>query len=79
MSHFTINKDKCKRDGICVSECPRLIIELKDNSQAPVPVEDAEQLCIQCGHCVAVARTVLFSLNMKPEIALRSERSGFNC
>ncbi|MBI4689714.1 MAG: nitroreductase family protein [Nitrospirae bacterium] len=38
MSYFTINKDKCKRDGICVSECPRLIIELKDDSSVPTPV-----------------------------------------
>lgn len=68
MSHFTINKDKCKRDGICVSECPRLIIELRDDSPVPVPVEGAEELCIRCGHCVAVCPHGAFSLtDMKSE------------
>lgn len=67
MSHFTINKDKCKRDGICAAECPLRIIEFK-KGQVPLPVQGAEQMCIQCGHCVAVCPHGAFSLsNMRPE------------
>jgi len=54
MGLFTVDEKKCKRDGICVAECPLRIIEMKDASSAPTPVEEAEQMCIRCGHCVAV-------------------------
>jgi nitroreductase len=30
------------------------IIELKDEKSLPNPTQDAEELCINCGHCVAV-------------------------
>ncbi|HBG92930.1 MAG: ferridoxin [Nitrospirae bacterium GWF2_44_13] len=67
MSHFTIDKDKCKRDGICAAECPRRIIEFK-KGQVPAPVKGAAQMCIRCGHCVAVCPHGAFSLSdMKPE------------
>lgn len=39
MSLFVIDKDKCKRDGICAEECPAKIIELKDKESVPVPIE----------------------------------------
>lgn len=54
MSLFTIDPEKCRRDGACVAECPRRIIEMKDPSAVPTPVEGAEGQCILCGHCVAV-------------------------
>jgi nitroreductase/NAD-dependent dihydropyrimidine dehydrogenase PreA subunit len=54
MSLFTIDQKKCKRDGICVAECPLKIIELKDDSGVPTPTGDAEERCVKCGHCVAV-------------------------
>jgi nitroreductase/NAD-dependent dihydropyrimidine dehydrogenase PreA subunit len=54
MSLFTINEKKCKRDGICVSECPLKLIEMKDGSSTPTPTADAEERCVKCGHCVAV-------------------------
>jgi nitroreductase/NAD-dependent dihydropyrimidine dehydrogenase PreA subunit len=54
MSLFTIDEKKCKRDGICVAECPLKIIEMKDSKSLPAPTTDAAQRCIKCGHCVAV-------------------------
>lgn len=54
MSLFMIDQEKCKRDGICVETCPMGIIERKDDMSFPSPADDAENLCIQCGHCVAV-------------------------
>jgi nitroreductase/NAD-dependent dihydropyrimidine dehydrogenase PreA subunit len=50
---FYVDPDKCKRDGHCVDECPAKIITLKPDS-LPEPTPDAEELCIHCGHCVAV-------------------------
>ncbi len=54
MSLFTIDEKKCKKDGICVAECPVRIIAMKDASSMPVPTADAAEQCIRCGHCVAV-------------------------
>lgn len=54
MSLFTVDTNKCKRDGICVDECPLGLIEIIDNHSFPAPVKGAEDLCINCGHCVAV-------------------------
>jgi len=54
MSLFVVDSEKCKKDGICVDECPARIIAMKDKDALPVPVHRAEDFCIQCGHCVAV-------------------------
>lgn len=54
MALFVVDEEKCNRDGICVAECPMKIIELKDKESIPEPVPWAEELCIDCGHCVAV-------------------------
>ncbi len=63
MSLFSIDQDKCGRDGLCVAECPLHIIELKDESQVPTPVNGAEEMCINCGHCMAVCSHGAFSLD----------------
>ncbi len=57
MSLFVVDAEKCNRDGICVETCPPQIIELKDNDTIPVPIEDADEICIHCGHCVSVCPT----------------------
>ena len=68
MNLFVVDKEKCKRDGICVAECPRGIIKLKDQDPVPTPVDGADELCINCGHCVAVCPHGAFSLRtMAPE------------
>ena len=54
MSHLMINKEKCTRDGICAETCPMGLIERKDDASFPSPTEDADTLCVGCGHCVAV-------------------------
>ncbi len=68
MSFFQIDKEKCVHDGVCVDECPVGILEMKDDSLVPTPVEGAEKFCIGCGHCVAVCPYGAFSLDgMKTE------------
>ena len=54
MSLITIDEQKCKRDGICVAECPMHIIAQPDKDAPPQTVEGADELCINCGHCMAV-------------------------
>lgn len=68
MALFTVDPDKCNRDGICVAECPIKIIELKDKNSVPMPVPGADDLCINCGHCVAVCPEAALSLKrMSPD------------
>jgi len=68
MSLFVVDKEKCKRDGICVAECPRGIIEIKEQNLFPTPIDGADELCINCGHCVAVCPHGAFALRtMTPE------------
>ncbi|XPV77251.1 MAG: nitroreductase family protein [Desulfovibrio sp.] len=50
---ITIDNDKCKKDNICIDECPFKLISLgKDGF--PTMRRAGARVCIKCGHCVAV-------------------------
>ncbi len=50
-----VNRDKCKKDKICVAECPMGIIRMGQGEQdLPEMVPGGEKVCLVCGHCVAV-------------------------
>lgn len=77
MSLFTIAEKKCKRDGICVAECPLKIIEMKDHNAIPTPTNDAEERCVKCGHCVAVCPHGAFTHNALKTEDFSPVRKGF--
>jgi len=54
MSLFTIDPDKCQRDYICADECPMGLFLRSGQGDPPVEAEEAEELCLDCGHCLAV-------------------------
>ncbi len=54
MSLFTVDPARCLRDGLCVAECPRFLVAMRDERSCPEPVEGADDLCLACGHCAAV-------------------------
>ncbi len=54
---FTVDKEACNRDGLCVEECPARVIRLSPEDDLPVPLADFKDYCIACGHCVAVCPT----------------------
>lgn len=66
MISLLVDESKCKRDGICVSECPARLFELEDGSPAPTWVVGAEEMCVECGHCVAVCPRGAISLSTMP-------------
>lgn len=66
MSLFTINQKKCKRDGICAADCPAQVIVQADKNSFPEPIENAEEFCINCGHCVAVCPYDAMELSTMP-------------
>lgn len=54
MAMISIDRTKCKKDGICVTECPFSLIALTGEEGFPEIRPAAARLCIQCGHCAAV-------------------------
>jgi len=68
MGLFVIDEEKCRRDGCCVEECPAGLIEIKGEDAFPSPIEEADELCLDCGHCVTVCPAgALSHRSMKPE------------
>lgn len=66
MSLFVVDTSKCKKDHICVAVCPLGIID--DVDGVPTPTNNAKELCIRCGHCVAACPTGALSHTvMTPE------------
>ena len=54
MSLLSIDESKCKKDGICVDECPVGLIQLQEGDGYPELTPHGEEICLTCGHCVAV-------------------------
>jgi len=54
MRLITIDKRRCKKDGICAGECPRAIIQIQEGDGYPHISSEGENFCSMCGHCVAV-------------------------
>jgi nitroreductase/NAD-dependent dihydropyrimidine dehydrogenase PreA subunit len=68
MSVITIDPEKCHRDGICAAECPARLIVLENKETIPENIEGADDICINCGHCVAVCPHGALSLKtMSPD------------
>ncbi len=61
MALIHIDESKCKKDGICTRECPAAIIRLRNGEGFPEMVPGGEEMCIECGHCVAVCPNAALS------------------
>ena len=59
---FCVDAEKCNRDGICVEACGRRLIEMRKPDSMPTLIAGLEELCISCGHCVAVCPTRALTL-----------------
>jgi nitroreductase/NAD-dependent dihydropyrimidine dehydrogenase PreA subunit len=53
MSFITIDRKLCKKDNLCIKECPANILVLGPDGY-PVVREEAVENCLQCGHCQSV-------------------------
>jgi len=62
MNLFVIDENKCKRCGLCVTDCPVSVITLS-KPDVPRTDEESARRCINCGHCVSVCPYDAFSLN----------------
>ena len=53
---FEVDQQSCQQDGICAAVCPIGIIDFQKGGY-PCPSDEAEALCVRCGHCVAACPT----------------------
>jgi nitroreductase/NAD-dependent dihydropyrimidine dehydrogenase PreA subunit len=51
MELITVDKELCRRDGICLEACPAKCITADDEGY---PVAADADACFGCGHCVAI-------------------------
>ncbi len=56
MSLIRVDLECCNQDGLCARVCPVGIIQLGED-RYPTPIDRADDLCIGCGHCVAICPT----------------------
>ena len=84
MAFLRIDKTKCKKDGICVRECPAAIIRLQEDTGYPGIIPGGNRACNRCGHCVAVcphgalthsAIPVEYCPSIKPELCINEEQA----
>lgn len=66
MLQFEVESELCTACGLCASDCPAGIIDLKTGRPAIAP--DREQYCLRCEHCMAICPTGAVSiLGVRPE------------
>lgn len=66
---FQVDYTACNKDEICVLECPARILKMSE--QGPVMEAGGEEICIRCGHCVAVCPVAAVSLDfLTPDACL---------
>lgn len=56
MCQFAVDESLCTRCGLCVRDCPSLIIELNENGLPWIPANKRTS-CLKCQHCLAVCPT----------------------
>ncbi len=65
---FYVDPEKCKRDGICEEACGFKLIKRGEADSVPTRIAGSEELCVSCGHCVAVCPTGALSHHViRPE------------
>lgn len=77
MELINVDKESCRRDGVCIAACPLGLIEADADGY---PVSSASADCIKCGHCVAICPHGALEnalLPMERFTPAPSQRSGF--
>jgi len=84
MAEIMVDQEKCNHDGICVAECPSQVLKMNPEDESPIPGDDFGEVCLKCGHCVAVCPAGAFSLEwlasedcppVKKELTLQLEQA----
>jgi len=76
MNLLQIDRQSCNQDGICASVCPVRLIYLQKDGYPDI-VEEADDLCFRCGHCVAACPTGCISHRDMPTEQCQTVRKDF--
>jgi nitroreductase/NAD-dependent dihydropyrimidine dehydrogenase PreA subunit len=63
---FQIDKETCNHCELCVQVCVGGFVEMEKGGY-PRQSDDAEEICIRCGHCVTICPEGSFSLREMPQ------------
>lgn len=74
MNPVKIDTGICKHDGLCVSECPLGVLEIKDGEKVPSIAAHKGRFCINCGHCAAICPVNAVTLSAFEEIEAQPYR-----
>jgi nitroreductase/NAD-dependent dihydropyrimidine dehydrogenase PreA subunit len=84
MTTIHVDREKCNKDGICVSQCATRVIEMDPEGGYPKALPEFEDFCVKCGHCVVFCPKAAFSLDwltpegcrpMKDELSVTREQA----
>jgi len=70
MIEITINKEICKKDGLCAMTCMRSIFT--QDEKATIPKIRDQEHCYECGQCVAICTTGAISHSSHPKGTVHS-------
>ena len=68
MAKVTFNEDRCKGCGLCVTACPKKIVQRSNrmNSKGDHPAEVTNQeVCIGCASCAIMCPDTVITVSMK--------------
>jgi nitroreductase/NAD-dependent dihydropyrimidine dehydrogenase PreA subunit len=84
MAFLIVDESRCKKDGICLAECPMSLITSQEESGHPALIPGGDKICNRCGHCVAVCPKGALKhsdisdedcIKIKPELSLNEEQA----
>jgi len=70
MHTITIDRNRCKQDGLCASVCPAGIFVQREKLTTPELTNEED--CIRCGHCVAICPQDAICHSEFPPAAIRA-------
>ena len=70
MYTITIDRSRCKKDGLCARVCPKGIFVQREKLTIPELVD--KERCIACGHCVAICPQGAIGHSEFPSTAIRT-------
>lgn len=76
MPLFTIDRQLCNGDGLCVRACPASLVRQAEPGALPEPLAGRDAHCIRCGHCVAACPTGAFVHSLLPPEAFEPIRKA---